>query len=77
MYRPNTVTVIKSRIRLAGHVARTLEIRNGNKILVEDLMRRATRKIILEWILGKQGGKMWTGCIWLRIGASDWLLWSR
>jgi hypothetical protein len=27
-------------------------------------------KIILEWILGKLGGKMWTGCIWLRIGTS-------
>jgi hypothetical protein len=23
---------------------------------------------ILEWILGKWGGKMWTGCIWLRTG---------
>jgi hypothetical protein len=20
--------------------------------------------IILEWILGKEGGKMWSGCIW-------------
>jgi len=28
-------------------------------------------KIILKWILGKQGGKVWTGCIWLRIGTSD------
>jgi hypothetical protein len=26
------------------------------------------RKIILECILGKLGRKMWTGCIWLRIG---------
>jgi len=25
-------------------------------------------KIILEWILGKQGEKLWTGFIWLRIG---------
>jgi hypothetical protein len=24
--------------------------------------------IILEWILGKWGGKLWTGFIWLRIG---------
>jgi hypothetical protein len=24
------------------------------------------RKIILELILGKQGGKMWIGCTWLR-----------
>jgi hypothetical protein len=27
-------------------------------------------KIMLECILGKQGGRMWTGFIWLRIGAS-------
>jgi hypothetical protein len=31
-------------------------------------------RIILEWILRKYGGKLWTGCIWLRIGTSDWLL---
>jgi hypothetical protein len=28
-------------------------------------------KILLEWILGKQGVKVWTGCIWLRIRTSD------
>jgi len=27
-------------------------------------------KIILEWILGKQGVKVWTGFVWLRIGTS-------
>jgi hypothetical protein len=26
-------------------------------------------RVILEWILGKQGGKVWTGCIWLSLGA--------
>jgi hypothetical protein len=31
-------------------------------------------RIILEWILGKYGGKVWTGCSWLRIGTSDGLL---
>jgi hypothetical protein len=25
-------------------------------------------KIILQWILGKECGKLWTGFIWLRIG---------
>jgi len=25
-------------------------------------------------MLGKYGGKMWTGCIWLRIGTSGRLL---
>jgi len=27
-------------------------------------------KIVLEWILGNEGGKLWTGCIRLRIGTS-------
>jgi hypothetical protein len=25
-------------------------------------------KIILKWILGKQGGRFWSGFIWLSIG---------
>jgi hypothetical protein len=28
------------------------------------------RRIILEWILGKWGERLWTGFIWLRIGTS-------
>jgi hypothetical protein len=31
-------------------------------------------EIILEWILGKWGGEVWTGFIWLRIGTSGRLL---
>jgi hypothetical protein len=31
-------------------------------------------RIIFECILGKQGGKVWTEFIWLRIGTSGWLL---
>jgi hypothetical protein len=27
-------------------------------------------KIILEWILGKYCGNVWTGFIWLRIGTN-------
>jgi hypothetical protein len=34
-------------------------------------------KIILERILRKQGGKLWTEFIWLRTGISDGLLWMR
>jgi hypothetical protein len=30
-------------------------------------------RIILKWILGKQGGKVWIRCIWLWIGTSDGL----
>jgi hypothetical protein len=35
---------------------------------------RRDRKIVLEWILGKQGEKVWIGCIWLRIGTSSGLM---
>jgi hypothetical protein len=31
-------------------------------------------RIILKWILGKWGEKVWTGFIWLRIGTNDGLL---
>jgi hypothetical protein len=31
-------------------------------------------RILLECILLKYGGKVWTGCIWLRIGTSGGLL---
>jgi hypothetical protein len=31
-------------------------------------------RIILEWILKKLVGRLWTGCIWLRIGANVGLL---
>jgi hypothetical protein len=31
-------------------------------------------RIILEWILGKQCGRVWTGFFWLRIGTSGGLL---
>jgi hypothetical protein len=31
-------------------------------------------KIILEWFLGKEGGKIWSGFILLRIGTNGWLL---
>jgi hypothetical protein len=36
--------------------------------LLENL--ETDEKIILELILRKQSGKVWTGCIWLRIGIS-------
>jgi hypothetical protein len=31
-------------------------------------------KVILGWILGKWGGKVWAGCIWFRIGKNGRLL---
>jgi hypothetical protein len=33
-----------------------------------------TGKIILEWMSGKQYGKLWTGFMWLKIGASVGIL---
>jgi len=30
----------------------------------------------MEWLLGKQGGKMWTVFVWIRIGTSGRLLWE-
>jgi hypothetical protein len=31
-------------------------------------------RIILEWILRKEGGRIWTGFIWLWIGTNGGLL---
>jgi hypothetical protein len=31
-------------------------------------------RIILEWLLGKSCGMVWTGCIWLKIGTGGRLL---
>jgi hypothetical protein len=39
--------------------------------------RGVDRRIILEWILGKYGGKLWSGFIYLRIGTSGGVLWTR
>jgi hypothetical protein len=30
--------------------------------------------LISEWVLGKDGGKLWIGCIWLRTGTSGELV---
>jgi len=50
-------------------------------MLVENLKGRdhledlgIDERIITEWILGKQGKKLWTGFIWLKIGNSGELL---
>jgi len=31
-------------------------------------------KVIVEWILWKEGGKVWTGCVYLRTGTSGRIL---
>jgi hypothetical protein len=78
----NIIRVIKSRrTRWAGHVTRMGTIRNVYNILIGKLegkrpLGRPRRRwgIILERILGKQGAKLWTGFIWLRIGTNGVLL---
>jgi hypothetical protein len=42
------------------------------RVLMEDV--GVDGKMILEWILEKEGGQMCTGCIWLRIRTSGGLL---
>jgi hypothetical protein len=62
--------VINSRRwRWAGFVARIGEMRSAYNISV-----RKHGRITIEWILGKWGGKMWNGFIWLRIGTSGGIL---
>jgi hypothetical protein len=67
-------------MRWAGHVARTGEMRSTYRILVgkpegdhtEEL--RISERIILQWVLWKDCGNLWTGCIWLRIATFAGLL---
>jgi hypothetical protein len=69
-FSPNIIRLIKSRrIRWAGHVAHMGEMRNVYKILVENLKGdpNVDRKIILQRTSEKQGVKIWTGFIQLRI----------
>jgi hypothetical protein len=57
----NIIKVIRSKTIYVEKVVRAGETRSAYKILVgkpEDLS--ADGKIILEWILRKQGGKLWT-----------------
>ena len=56
---PNVISVIKSRMRWTGHVARMGARRGACRVLVAYLMERdVDGKVILKW----------TGLIWLRIG---------
>jgi hypothetical protein len=67
---------------MGGACSKHGEMRNAYEIVVgkpetkRPLGRpRRDEKITCEWILlGKRGGKVWSGFIWLRIGASGRLL---
>jgi hypothetical protein len=75
---PNVTRVIKSRRMIwVGHVACLGKMGNVYIILVGKPERKRPlgktsidRKIIFGWISGKQGGKVRTECIWIRIGTS-------
>jgi hypothetical protein len=65
----------------AGKIACMGQMRNATKFWSENLKGRnysqdkgIDERKILKWILEKQEGKVWTGCIWLRIGTSGRLL---
>jgi hypothetical protein len=78
---PNIIRVIiLRRMRWVEHEPHMGEVRNAY-VSLENLKGRdhseylgIDGKIILEWILGKYGGKVWTRYILLSIGISDGLL---
>jgi len=64
-----------------GHVARKGELRNAYNVLVgKPEEKRSIGKPRRRWKdnirmdLKEIGGRGWTGCIWLRIGAKWWTL---
>jgi len=79
---PNTVRVNKLRgMRRSGHVARLGRRKMHTIFWLGKLKGRdhlgdvgIDGKVILIFILGKWGGKLWTEFILLRIGTSWWLL---
>jgi hypothetical protein len=80
-FRNSIIRMIKSRrMRWAGHVARMGAKRNAYRILVGNPERRrplgGPRR---RWVDNikmdfRDNGMVWIGSIWLRIGASGWLL---
>jgi hypothetical protein len=70
-------------MKSAGHVARMGQMRNICSSLSGTPERRdhfedlyLNGEIILERMLWKYGGKLWIGCICLRIGTSGVLLYT-
>jgi hypothetical protein len=78
---PNVITVIKTRIRGAEHLARMGRMKNAYRILVGNpegkrLLRRPDHRWEdnIRMDLREIGEKLWTEFIWLRIGTSGGLL---
>jgi hypothetical protein len=72
----NTVVRKSKKLRLAENVASTWVQRFGRKPWREYMTWENNRRMILKWILDKQGLRMWTGVFWLRITTSGGLFWS-
>ena len=73
-FSPNIVWVIKSRMRLAGHVAHIGERRSIHRVWWENLRERdqlgdpdIDGRIILRWIFRKWEVGAWPASSWLRI----------
>jgi hypothetical protein len=65
---PNIITDQIKDMRWAGHVAHLGEMRSAYKMLVGNLKEGDEskdpviyEKMVLEWILGKYGGRVWFG----------------
>jgi hypothetical protein len=69
---PSIVRVIISENEKA--VARSMQGRDEKCIKFSPESLGVDVLIILEWILGKVFGKLWSGCIWIGIGTSGGLL---
>jgi hypothetical protein len=76
-YSPNTVRLINSRVRWAGHVARM----GSGEVYIEfwwgTLRERdhlgdpdVDGRITLRWIFRKWDVEAWTGSIWFRVGTA-------
>jgi hypothetical protein len=58
------------------HVARIGKMRNAYSFFFSENLKEGDHsedigldgKIILKCIVGKKGEKVWTGCVWLRLG---------
>jgi hypothetical protein len=71
----NIIGVIKlKRTGWAGHVSRIGDIRSAYKSDIGVCYSRVQLRIILTWMLKKQGKRKWIRFSGLRTGASDGIL---